>query len=75
MSSSITATFADGVFKPDEVVDLPTNARVQLVVQQIPEQHDDELNGLWEEFERLADEFPIKSSGPMPTRDQLHERR
>jgi predicted DNA-binding antitoxin AbrB/MazE fold protein len=31
------ATFEDGVFKPDQRLDLPLHARVRLVVEPLPE--------------------------------------
>ena len=74
--SSVTATYIAGVFKPDQAVDLPENARVQLIIQPEWKQlSTEELDELWKEFDELAKEFPIRSTGPMPTRDELHERR
>jgi len=97
MSQVITATFEDGVFKPDQPPDLPAQARVQLVV--VPEGETPEetarqtarretewlwndskrpeaaaRDAVWEEFERISDEFPIDSGGPIPTREELYDR-
>jgi len=73
--SFVTATYVNGVFRPDQAVNLPENARVQLTIQpEWKETSIEELEELWREFDELAEEFPIRTSGPMPTRDELHER-
>lgn len=36
MSQVVTATFEDGVFKPDRPLDLSPNARVRLIVEDLP---------------------------------------
>jgi predicted DNA-binding antitoxin AbrB/MazE fold protein len=74
--STVSATYVAGVFRPDQAVDLPENSRVQLIIQREGKQLSaQEFDELWNEFDRLAEEFPIQTAGPMPTRDELHERR
>ena len=73
MSQVITATYEDGILKPDGKLDLAPGAKVQLVVTPWVESKpamDDALD----EFERLCDEHPIDSGGVRLTRDQLHDR-
>jgi predicted DNA-binding antitoxin AbrB/MazE fold protein len=82
MSQTITATFVDGVLKPDEPLDLPAGARVRLIVEPVvtpsPEEADKvwaELENLGDEFDRISDEISVDSGGKLPTRDELHDRR
>lgn len=68
MSQTITATFENGVLKPDAKLALTAGARVRLTIEPLT---DDEL---WAELEQLMDETNVGSSGVRMTRDQLHER-
>ncbi len=75
MSQIITATYQNGVFKPDQPLSLSEGTRVQLVLTSdgdASEQTDDEA---WEELERLWAKLQIDSGGRLLTRDELHERR
>ena len=73
MSQIIHARFEDGVFKPEDPLDLPPNARVRLVV--VP------MSDL--EPESVASSARSSNSGAMstsipaalhPSRDELHDR-
>jgi predicted DNA-binding antitoxin AbrB/MazE fold protein len=70
MSQLITATFNDGVLKPDERLELVAGAKVRLLIMPFSEGSDIALD----ELDRLCDEHPIDSGGERLTRDQLHER-
>jgi predicted DNA-binding antitoxin AbrB/MazE fold protein len=71
MSQTITATFENGIFKPDEELALEPGARVQLIVSPCENDlADDPLS----ELDRLCDEVPIDSGGVLLTREQLHDR-
>lgn len=74
MNQIITATFEDGILKPDEPLDLSPHSKVRLVIEPI-EPAPEEVRLAWEELERLCVESPIDSGGTRLTRDQLHERR
>jgi predicted DNA-binding antitoxin AbrB/MazE fold protein len=77
MSKVITATFVDGVFKPDEPLNIPPQTRVRLLIVD-PVGLDwspEEAQRAWEELEQLWQEVSIDSGGVRLTRDQLHERR
>jgi predicted DNA-binding antitoxin AbrB/MazE fold protein len=74
MSQEITATFEDGVFKPEESLPLPSGTRVRLTVEFLgtsPEAED----ATWQELEKLWEEVSVDSGGLRFSRDQLHERR
>ena len=73
MGQIVTATFEDGILKPDAPLDLPPHARVRLVVETLDELTEDSRK-VWTELERLWDEASIDSQGERMTRDQLHER-
>jgi predicted DNA-binding antitoxin AbrB/MazE fold protein len=74
MSQSITATFEDGVLKPDQPLRLPAHARVRLTVDSL-EQEPVGSEDAWAELEELWKEATVDSGGERLTRDQLHERR
>jgi predicted DNA-binding antitoxin AbrB/MazE fold protein len=73
MVDSITATFEDGVFKPDTKLDLSEGAKFQLIVT--PSTHSIAARRqAFAELERFRAENPIDSAGERLTRDELHER-
>ena len=74
MSQVITATFVDGVLKPEQELGIVTGAKVRLVLDlwaDVRAQGQEECA----ELDRLCEEVPIDSHGRYLTRDQLHERR
>ncbi len=74
MVSSITATFDHGVFRPDSAVDLPEASRVRLIVEPLVDEEEAKTEML-KEFDRICDEYPVYSTEPHLTCDQMHERR
>jgi len=74
MSQVITATFVDGVLKPERELGLASGTKVRLILELWDDvsarQHD-----ACDELDRLCDEFPVESGGRHLTRDELHERR
>jgi predicted DNA-binding antitoxin AbrB/MazE fold protein len=72
MSQVFTATFQDGVLKPEQPLDLPPGTRVRVTVETFAI---DERDKALQELDRLCEEFPIHSGEERLTRDQLHERR
>lgn len=73
MSQVITATFENGVLKPDERLALPAGTRLRLIVESVdmsPKGKDQ----VWQELEQLWEEESVDSGGVRFTRDQLHER-
>jgi predicted DNA-binding antitoxin AbrB/MazE fold protein len=73
MTQVINATFENGVFKPEQPLDLPRGTRAQVIIEQV--RSPEEREKAWAELERLWKEHPINSGGERLTRDQLHERR
>jgi hypothetical protein len=74
MSQTINATFADGAFKPDEIPNLPTNARVRLTIECLDALTEDRAEAL-RELEDLWESEPVRTTQPALSRDQLHDRR
>jgi predicted DNA-binding antitoxin AbrB/MazE fold protein len=74
MTQLITATFVDGMLKPDEELGLATGTKVRLILD-LADDVREQRQAACAELDRLCDDFPIESRGQRLTRDQLHERR
>ena len=74
MSQIITATYVDGMLKPEEEIGLASGTKVRLTLE-LPADLREQRQAACVELDRLCDEFPIESQGRRLTRDQLHERR
>jgi predicted DNA-binding antitoxin AbrB/MazE fold protein len=74
MSQIVTATFEDGVLKPEQELGLTSGTKVRLVLETWADVHAQGQEACLE-LERLSAEFPIDSHGRRLTRDELHERR
>lgn len=68
------AIYADGVFKPEEKLDLPDQQRVQVIIQPIEEQADTNHTAALDRFFDHVSRSEFSYTGPMPTRDELHDR-
>jgi predicted DNA-binding antitoxin AbrB/MazE fold protein len=76
MTQVITATFEDGVLKPNERLNLQPHSRVRVAVELLEDETEVALRQrAWETIERLWRECAIDSQGERLTREQLHERR
>jgi predicted DNA-binding antitoxin AbrB/MazE fold protein len=75
MIEVVTATFEDGVLKPDSRLQLPPHCRVRLLVQPLEEDTEEARRQAWEAVERLWQQSALDSQGARLSRDQLHERR
>jgi predicted DNA-binding antitoxin AbrB/MazE fold protein len=73
MMEVITATFEDGVLKPDRQLGLSPGTKVRVVLE--PLGNSEDARTALDELDQLCDEYPIDSEGTLLTRDQLHERR
>jgi predicted DNA-binding antitoxin AbrB/MazE fold protein len=74
MVQIISATFKDGVFKPDEQPALSESTRVRLVVEAINGDESRERAESWDALQQLWKNSNFNSAGDRLTRDQLHER-
>ncbi len=73
MVQVITATYSDGIFTPDEHLNLLPGTQVRLLVEPL-EAASEAAASAWEELNRLCAESSVDSGGHHLTRDQLHER-
>jgi len=75
MTTQVTATVVDGVFKPDQPLPLPNQTRVKLTVEPIEDWSPAKAIAAWEALTARLRERPIHGGGVRYTRDELHERR
>jgi hypothetical protein len=73
MSTQVTATFVNGMLKPDQDLPLADQARVRLTIEPMAEQL--EPMEAWESLKEWIREKPLRGLGRHLTRDKLHERR
>jgi hypothetical protein len=86
MIQVVTATFAGGILKSDQPLNLPPDSRVRLIVEPLVDPSEaqrqkverwwnsPERQAAWDEFEQALDELTINSGEVRPTRDQLYDR-
>ncbi|HVS39363.1 MAG TPA: antitoxin family protein [Gemmataceae bacterium] len=75
MTTRTTATFVNGMLKPDQALPLPEQSRVRLTIEPIEEWSPEKARAAWESLQARLKEHPIDSGGVRYTRDELHERR
>jgi hypothetical protein len=73
MSTQVTATFVNGMLKPDESLPLAEQARVRLTIEPLSEQPDP--IEAWQSLKAWIKQKPLHGLGRHLTRDELHERR
>jgi len=71
----ISATFEDGVLKPDQQLNLPPHTRVRLVIEPLQEDTARLRQRAWETIEQLWQQSALNSQGERLDREQLQERR
>ena len=74
MSQIITATFEDGVLKPERELGLAPGTKVRLILDPLADVQT-QAQEACDALDQVCDEFPIDSDEPRMTRDQLYERR
>ena len=72
MTMRTSATFVDGVLKPDDDLELPDQARVSVVIEPLTEARD--AVAAWNALKERIRERPIHGGGRRYSRDDLHER-
>jgi predicted DNA-binding antitoxin AbrB/MazE fold protein len=75
MVQVVAATFADGVFKPDERPALSESTRVRLVVETVNGNETAQRDESWATLQRLWNTSRFNSGGDCLNREQLHDRR
>lgn len=74
MTTTVTATFANGVLTPDVQLPLEEQTRVTLTIAPIEEWSEEKAQAAWEEFKRLLVEQPLHLGGEKFSRDELYDR-
>ena len=74
MAQFVSATFKDGVFKPDQPPALADSARVRLVVEPIDGNESARREESTATLQHLWKASTFNSGGDRPSRDELHER-
>ena len=75
MTTHVTATFVNGVLKPDDALPLAEQSRVRLTIEPIEEWSPEKARAAWAAILARLAERPIHGGGRRYTRDELHERR
>ena len=75
MSTQVTATFVNGMLKPDEALPLAEQSRVRLTIEPIEDWSQEGAIAAWQALQARLRERPIHGGGKRFTRDELHERR
>lgn len=73
--TQVTATYENGIFKPDGMVPLADRSRVRLTIEPIADWSPEGARAAWEAIQARLKEHPIHGGGRRYTRDELHERR
>ncbi len=75
MTTRVSATFVNGILKPDQPLPLADLSRVQLTIEPIEEWSQERALAAWESLKAMIRERPLHFGGKRYTRDELHERR
>lgn len=73
--TQITATFENGMFKPDQPLPLAERSRVRLTIEPIEAWSPETAQVAWAALKAQIREQPLHLGGKRFTRDELHERR
>ena len=68
------AVFADGVLKPRERLSLKENERVRVIVQTLNGEGKEQRQAALDRLTARAQRLGVRSSGPYPKREDLHDR-
>ena len=74
MTKVIEAIYANGSFQPIESLDLPEQQRVRLTIEPIEARSDEDRRKTRERLIERLTKSTFAYGGPLPTRDELHER-
>ncbi len=75
MTKIVEAIYSHGVLEPLDSLDLPEGQRVRLTIEAIDGRTEAEREAARHALIARLKKSPLSYGGPMPTRDELHERR
>lgn len=68
------AIFSQGVLKPVDELELREQQRVRLIIETVDVRHDSDRAAALGRLRAGIEGMGFSSSGPLPTRDELHDR-
>lgn len=68
------AIFSQGVLKPVDELELREQQRVRLIIETLDVRHDSDRAAALSRLRAGIASMSFSSSGPLPTRDELHDR-
>lgn len=68
------AVFSQGVLKPVDELQLREHQRVRLIIEPVDSGHDSDRAAALSRLRAGIASMNFSSSGPLPTRDELHDR-
>jgi predicted DNA-binding antitoxin AbrB/MazE fold protein len=74
MTKVIEAIYADGLLHPLNALDLPDQQRVRLIVQTVDGASSPDRTAAMERLRAGVASMNFHLLGPLPTRDELHDR-
>jgi predicted DNA-binding antitoxin AbrB/MazE fold protein len=75
MTTTVTATFENGVLRPDETLALEEQARVRVTVEPLADEWTPEKGrAAWEALKKLMQEQPLHLGGERFSREELYDR-
>lgn len=74
MMKVVEAIYSHGVLEPLEALELPDKQRVRLIVQSIDGTAEPDREAAMRRLREGIASMNFRSTGPFPTRDELHER-
>lgn len=74
MTHITDAVYSDGVFKPQQPVDLKEQERVRLIVLTLDASSEADRSEALREFREGVAAMSFRSNGDYPRREELHER-
>lgn len=74
MTKVVEAIYSDGAFEPLERMDLPDRQRVRLIVQCIDGAAQPDRKAAMRQLREGIASMNFRLTGPLPTRDELHDR-
>lgn len=75
MTTTVTATFENGVLRPDQALQLGEHERVKLTIEPLADEWTPEKGrAAWEALQKLMREQPLHLGGEKFSRDELYDR-
>ena len=74
MTKVVEAIYSNGVLTPVETLELAEQQRVRITVESLERPSPSEREAAMKRFRERTENSDFRLNGPLPTRDELHER-